>query len=78
METGQVHITSIWILSVLALGSFRCDTRGNDVHDMFLQHLIIFIGRLSWRGVMGIAWRGLSVCGLAWNKSDLYNIWTAG
>lgn len=32
----------------------------------------------SWRGVMGIAWRGLSVCGLAWNKSDMYNIWTAG
>ena len=31
----------------------------------------------SWRGVMGIAWRGISVRGLAWDKSDMYNIWTA-
>lgn len=26
---------------------------------------------------MGIAWRGISVRGLAWDKSDMYNIWTA-
>jgi hypothetical protein len=26
---------------------------------------------------MGIAWRGVSVRGLAWDKSNMYNIWTA-
>lgn len=41
---------------------------------MFTQHLIIFIGRLSWRGVMGIAWRGITMRGLAWDKSDMYDI----
>lgn len=44
------------------------------IHDMSLQHLIIFMGRLSWRGVMGIAWRGILVRS-GWDKSYMYNIW---